>query len=90
MERRVKVLAIGSLRWYEARRQPVPAHIEIVIQHIQSMPEYLTLVNNKRNPIDHEQIQADYQNFLNAFFDIEHINALTSKITNKFKAVFQN
>lgn len=77
-------------RWYEARRRPVPAHIEIVIQHIQSMPEYLTLVNNKRNPIDHEQIQADYQNFLNAFFDIEHINALTSKITNKFKAVFQN
>lgn len=83
-----KIAAINS--WYEARMQPIPAHIELVIQHIQSLPEYQTLVHNKGNAVDHSQIETDYQNFLDVFFDTEHVNALVSKITDKFKAVFQN
>lgn len=83
-----KIIKINE--WYDARRQTIPNHIRVFIQHIQSMAEYQTLVQLKGNITNHEELKREYQRFLDAFFDTEHTNTLVSRITDEFKSVFQN
>lgn len=76
--------------WYSARGLSLPAHIDVFLSLIQSMPEYVILQQHKNNGANEETIKADYQSFLCAYFAEEKEEILLFRLKERFKAAFRN
>lgn len=76
--------------WYANREQSVPKHIGVFISAIEAMPEYQTLKTHKTDGATENEIKADYQAFLSAYFAEESENKLMLLLREQFRLTFQN
>lgn len=76
--------------WYSARGLSLPAHVDVFLSFIQSMPEYLILQQHKNDGANEETIKADYQLFLHAYFAEGKEEILLLRLKEQLKAAFRN
>ena len=74
--------------WYHNRS--MPKHIEVFISLIEEMPEYQMLKSHKTDGATDQEIKADYQKFLEAYFAEDMEDELLSRLKEQFRHAFQN
>ncbi len=91
LERFDIVTRIEMIRdWYSGREQPIPTHINWIIQKIELMDSYTALCNCKQNDYDEDTVADKYKNFLNEYFDENHEITMMSGLIDLLKASFAN
>ena len=76
--------------WFSARKQPVPKHIQLYIDHISTSTGYNKLKELKANGDGEEVIKQAYIDFLDEYFSDDMQNKLYSSLNSAFKAAFTN
>lgn len=85
------VSKISSIRkWHLDLHHNIPKHVEIIINSIESMPEYIVLSDAKETIIDQVEIEMKYNAFITAYFEEENQQRLCLMLQEHFKVVFQN
>lgn len=77
--------------WFDARKEKLPNHVNVVIQQIEGMDEYQNLVELKTNPnVSENVILSAYNLLLDKYFDEEFETSMLLKLTECFKFAFRN
>ncbi len=86
------VTKIEEIRlWYNARKSEIPTHIKVVIDIVESMPEYHDLKDLKdKSSAKESEITQAYMTFLDAYFDKDSENNILLKLSEGFKAAYRN
>ena len=77
-------------QWYTQRGEALPKHVEIIINNILHMPEYIRLSHLKGQGLPQQEITDNYNNFLEAYFREENSCTLLNRIAQEFKDAFSN
>ena len=68
--------------WFSARKQPVPKHIQLYIDHISTSTGYNKLKELKANGDGEEVIKQAYIDFLDEYFSDDMQNKLYSSLNS--------
>ena len=77
-------------QWYTQRGEALPKHVEIIINNILHMPEYIRLSHLKGQGLSQQEITDNYNNFLEAYFREENSCTLLNRIAQEFTDAFSN
>lgn len=82
---------IGKItQWYTQRGETLPKHVEVIINAITHMPEYIRLAHLKGQGLSQQEITEHYNNFLETYFREENSCAILGRIEQEFKGAFSN
>jgi hypothetical protein len=77
--------------WYSTRKEALPAHIGIFIEHIEALPTYREVTKYKKTQtIPRENIESGYNNFIEEFFSEDKQLLLSAKLQRVFQKAFAN
>lgn len=76
--------------YYNRPGTTIPKHVELFIHHIEGMPAYIKLKNQKGTHATQEDIENEYKEFINIYFSDENQASLYRSLENKFKSSFHN
>jgi len=77
--------------WHSSRSIPIPKHVQIYINQIESMPEYNALLSLKQSHSgDAMVINQAYNSFIQAYFEEDHENQYLSILKRELRETFMN
>lgn len=82
---------ISLIKNYYARNQlTIPKHINTILAHIETQPEYIALSRLKGQTKPEEEIKETYKVFVNSYFSDEQQRILYEKLKTSLQESFQN
>jgi hypothetical protein len=76
--------------WYEQREIQIPAHVNIFIEHVESLVTYQEIASYKGQHKTRDDIKSAYHAFIEEYFSEDRQNTLHSRLTEAFKDSFRN
>lgn len=76
--------------YYDRKSMSIPKHISIFLENIESFSEYNTLVKLKGQGKMQQEIEEQYQIFINAYFNDDKQRILYEKIEKTLRESFKN
>lgn len=85
------ITKIDTIRtWYDNRSLDMPKHIQVIVSHIEGLPEYQKLKRCKTDNSSLDMIQSTYNEFLDTYFSDDIQSQLLTKINTAISNSFRN